>query len=87
METDEETPKALSDLYGVDYSTAVYDFMETPYGDNEVKQEIEAILRLSRRGKSELAEKRKDELKSMVSEEQYRTILSKIRSQLEEDKY
>ena len=54
---------------------------------NEVKEEIEAILRLSRRGKPELVEKRKEELKSMVSEEQYINIISKINSQLAEDKY
>ena len=64
-----------------------YDFMGTPYADNEVKEEIEAILRLSRRGKPELVEKRKEELKSMVSEEQYINIISKINSQLAEDKY
>lgn len=41
---------------------AVYDFMGTPYADNEVKEEIEAILRLSRRGKPELVEKGKKNL-------------------------
>ena len=61
--------------------------MGTPYADNEVKEEIEAILRLSRRRKPELVEKRKEELKSMVSEEQYINIISKINSQLAEDKY
>ena len=35
----EETPNALPNLYGVDYSAAVYDFMGTPYADNEVKEE------------------------------------------------
>mgnify|MGYP000665276101 CR=1 FL=1 len=87
MQADEDTPNALPNLYGVDYSAAVYDFMGTPYADNEVKEEIEAILRLSRRGKPELVEKRKEELKSMVSEEQYINIISKINSQLAEDKY
>ena len=87
MQADEDTPNALPNLYGVDYSAAVYDFMGTPYADNEVKEEIEAILRLSRRGKPELVEKKKEELKSMVSEEQYINIISKINSQLAEDKY
>ena len=82
-----DTGNTLPNLYGVDYSAAVYDFMGTPYADNEVKEEIEAILRLSRRGKPELVEKRKEELKSMVSEEQYINIISKINSQLAEDKY
>ena len=59
---DEDTPNALPNLYGVDYSAAVYDFMGTPYADNEVKEEIEAILRLSRRGKPELVEKGKKNL-------------------------
>ena len=36
---------------------------------------------------TELVEKRKEELKSMVSEEQYINIISKINSQLAEDKY
>ena len=87
MQADEDTPNALPNLYGVDYSAAVYDFMGTPYADNEVKEEIEAILRLSRRGKPELVEKRKEELKSMVSEEKNINIISKINSQLAEDKY
>lgn len=87
MQADEESPHELPNLYGVDYSAAVYDFMETPYTDNEVKEEMEAILRLSRRGRLELAEKRKQELKTMVSDEQYREIISKIDSQLSEDKY
>lgn len=87
MQADENSPHELPNLYGVDYSAAVYDFMETPYADNEVKEEIEAILRLSRRGKLELAEKRKEELKTMVPEEQYNDIISKINSQLSEDKY
>lgn len=87
MQADEEVPHELPNLYGVDYSAAVYDFMETPYADNEVKEEIEAILRLSRRGRLELVEKRKQELKTMVPEEQYREIISKIDDQLSEDKY
>ena len=35
MQADEDTPNALPNLYGVDYSAAVYDFMGTPYADNE----------------------------------------------------
>jgi hypothetical protein len=34
MQADEDTPNALPNLYGVDYSAAVYDFMGTPYADN-----------------------------------------------------
>lgn len=86
MEPDEATPYELPDMYGIDYSAAVYDFMDTPYAENEVKEEMEAILRLSRRGNLAMVEKRKEELKTMVSDTQYNEIISKIDLLLAEDK-
>lgn len=53
----------------MDYFVVVYDFMGIFYVDNEVKEEIEVILRFLRRGKLELVEKRKEEFKFMVLEE------------------
>jgi predicted ATP-binding protein involved in virulence len=85
MQVNETVPDELPNLYGVDYSSAVYDAMDTPYSENEVKEEIEAILRLTRRGKCDIAEKRKEELKSMVSDEQYGNIMSEIDRRLAED--
>ena len=45
MQADEDTPNALPNLYGVDYSAAVYDFMGTPYADNEVKRRNRSHLK------------------------------------------
>ena len=69
-------------MYGIDYSSAVYDFMETPYTDSDVQEEVEAIIRLVRRGKHEMAAKRKEELREMVSETQFRTLIEGIEKRL-----
>ena len=82
MEENDEQPKEMPDMYGIDYSSAVYDFMETPYVDSDVHEEIEAIIRLERRGKHELATKRKEELKEMVSETQFNNLIEKIEKRL-----
>ncbi len=38
MQADEDTPNALPNYMAWIYSAAVYDFMGTPYADNEVKR-------------------------------------------------
>lgn len=82
MEENDERPKEMPDMYGIDYSSAVYDFMETPYVDSDVHEEVEAIIRLERRGKHELATKRKEELREMVSEAQFNKLIEKIEKRL-----
>lgn len=82
MEENDVRPKEMPDMYGIDYSSAVYDFMETPYVDSDVHEEVEAIIRLERRGKHELAAKRKEELKEMVSEIQFKNLIEKIEKRL-----
>ena len=82
MEEGEECPRAMPDMYGVDYTAAVYDFMETPYADSDVKEEVEAIIRLERRGKHSVAEKRREELREMVSETQYGKLMEEIEKRL-----
>lgn len=82
MEENDERPKEMPDMYGIDYSSAVYDFMETPYVDSDVHEEVEAIIRLERRGKHELAEKRKEELREMVSEAQFNNLIENIEKRL-----
>lgn len=71
-------PSELPDIYGIDYTTTVYDFMNTPYPDNEVKDEMDAVIRLIRLGETDLAEKRKKQLKEMVTEERYNEIVKEI---------
>ena len=85
MEENDEHPKEMPDMYGIDYSSAVYDFMETPYADSDVHEEVEAIIRLERRGKHELAIKRKEELKEMVSEAQFNKLIDMIKERLADD--
>lgn len=85
MEENDEHPKEMPDMYGIDYSSAVYDFMETPYADSDVHEEVEAIIRLERRGKHELAIKRKEELKEMVSEAQFNKLIEMIKERLADD--
>ena len=82
MEEGKELPVEMPDMYGIDYSSAVYDFMETPYTDSDVQEEVEAIIRLVRRGKHEMAAKRKEELREMVSETQFRTLIEGIEKRL-----
>lgn len=85
MEENDEHPKEMPDMFGIDYSSAVYDFMETPYADSDVHEEVEAIIRLERRGKHELAIKRKEELKEMVSEAQFNKLIEMIKERLADD--
>ena len=82
MEENDEHPKEMPDMYGIDYSSAVYDFMETPYADSDVYEEVEDIIRLERRGKHELATKRKEELREMVSEIQFNKLIENIEKRL-----
>jgi predicted ATP-binding protein involved in virulence len=71
-------PEELPDIYGIDYTTTVYDFMDTPYPEDEVKEEMDAIIRLSRLGEKDIAEKRKDRLKEMVDQKRYGQIIKEI---------
>lgn len=85
MEAQGTEPRELPDIYGIDYTTTVYDFMNTPYPDNEVKEEIDAIVRLIRMDKAELADKRKEQLKGMVTKERYSKIIKEIEDILADD--
>ncbi len=78
MKAEKNHPEELPDIYGIDYTTAMYDFMNTPRPENEVQEEKDAIIRLLRLGNPDLAQKRKDRLKEMVDEERYNQIIREI---------
>lgn len=59
--------------------------METPYVDSDVHEEVEAIIRLERRGKHDLAVKRKEEFREMVSETQFNNLMEKIEQRLSDN--
>lgn len=74
----EDVPHELPDVYGIDYNTALYSVMESSYGAEVITYLKSSILRLMRLGKTEQAEKRKQELRSMVSESRYNSIIDEI---------
>lgn len=78
MEVKRIEPRELPDIYGIDYTTTVYDFMNTPYPDNEVREETDAIIRLVRLKELRLAEKRKERLRGMIDGDRYNEILKEI---------
>jgi predicted ATP-binding protein involved in virulence len=78
MKVEKTQPEELPDIYGIDYTTTMYDFMNTPRPENEVQEEKDAIIRLLRLGNSDLAQKRKEQLKSMVDIERYNQIIEEI---------
>jgi predicted ATP-binding protein involved in virulence len=71
-------PEELPDIYGIDYTTTMYDFMNTPRPENEVQEEKDAIIRLLRLEKPDIAQKRKERLKEMVDQKRYNQIIKEI---------
>lgn len=78
MKEKQGKPIELPDIYGIDYTTAVYDFMNTPYPENEVKEEMDAIIRLIRLKDVKSADRRKEQLRKMVTIERYEEIMKEI---------
>lgn len=78
MKVKQGKPIELPDIYGIDYTTAVYDFMNTPYPENEVKEEMDAIIRLIRLKDVKSADRRKEQLRKMVTIERYEEIMKEI---------
>ena len=78
MKAEKTQPEELPDIYGIDYTTTMYDFMNTPRPENEVQEEKDAIIRLLRLEKPDLAQKRKERLKEMVDKERYNQIIEEI---------
>ena len=80
----EDKAVELNDLYGADFTSTIYGAMETPLVQNEIKEEIDAIVRLTRKGKSHLAENRKSELKKIVSDAKYDQLMEEIGQRLKQ---
>ena len=68
----------VPDVYGIDYNAALYSVMESSYGNELISYLKSSILRMMRMGRYEQAEKRKQELRSMVSESRYNAIMEEL---------
>lgn len=85
MVKDEKSPHEVPDIYGIDYNTALHSVMESSY-NNEVIDFIKtSILRSMRRGKQDLVEARKEELRQMVTEERFAKIMAEINKSFQEN--
>ena len=78
MVKDETKPHEIPDVYGIDYNTALYSVMESSHNNEVIEFLRNSILRSLRRGKSELVEAKKEELRSMVSSNRFDEIMAEI---------
>lgn len=74
IENDEYINYTIGDIYGVDYNTALSDFMGTPARNSTIDFLVESYIRLMRRKKTEQAQKVIDDLKNMVSPKRFSII-------------
>ncbi|MDR3339306.1 MAG: AAA family ATPase [Candidatus Symbiothrix sp.] len=83
MEIDSEEPEKLPDIYGIDYNASISDFMGTPHTNLQISEIRDSILRLLRQEKTNLADKRKQELQSVIgSESRYNEVIKDIETSL-----
>lgn len=82
IENDEYVNHPIGDIYGIDYNTALSDFMRTPARNSTIDFLIESYIRLMRREKKEQALKVMNELKDMVSKNRLSIITKEIEARL-----
>ena len=78
----EAEPHVLSDIYGIDYNTTLLDVMESSVGSEIINYLTETLLRNMRQGNVKLVEKRKAELKKLVSVTRYNEIIQSLERQM-----
>lgn len=66
MSTGEGKPYQIPDIYGADPNLIVHDFMGTPYSNYGISEIRDSILRLHRRGKKDIAQRKLEQLKMIV---------------------
>ncbi len=71
-------PQIISSAYGVDYDIVLWDFMGTSADNEQIEELKSSILRGMRVGNNALVEKRKEELKEIVPENQYLGIIREL---------
>jgi predicted ATP-binding protein involved in virulence len=78
MVKDESKPHEVPDVYGIDYNTALHSVMESSYNNEVIEFLRSSILRSMRRGKPDLVEAKKEELRQMVTAERFGKIMADI---------
>lgn len=78
MVKDEKKPHEVPDIYGIDYNTALYSVMEGSYNNEVIEYLRTSILRSMRRGKTDLVESKREELRQLVTEERFEKIMADI---------
>lgn len=82
IEDDEYVNRMIGDIYGVDYNTALSDFMGTPARNSTIDFLVESYIRLMRRQRTEQAQKVKDDLKKIVSPKRFSAIENEINERI-----
>lgn len=78
----ETEPHVLPDIYGIDYNTTLLDVMDSSVGSEIINYLVETLLRNMRQGNEKLVEKRKAELKKLVSSSRYNDIIKSLEDQI-----
>lgn len=82
----EEKPHEVADIYGLDYNVALQTVMDGSASNGVIDFLRSSILRNMRLGRDELVEKRKSELKQLVTEARYQTIIENIEKSFKENR-
>lgn len=82
---DESKPHEIPDIFGIDYNTALHQVMESRYNNEVIEYLRTSILRSMRRGKLELVESKKNELRQMVTAQRYEKIMDDINKSYQEN--
>lgn len=85
MVKDEKSPHEVPDIYGIDYNTALHSVMESSYNNEVIDYLRTSILRSMRRGKPDLVEAKKEELRQMVTEKRFEKIMAEINKSYQEN--
>ena len=72
-------PEIIPDIYGIDYTSSLSDFMDTQATDIDVDYLINSIHRAFRRKDGEAIVRKLEELKATVSEYRYNRIVSELK--------
>lgn len=81
----EEKPHELADIYGLDYNVALQTVMDGSASNGVIDYLRSSILRNIRQGRNDLADQKKEELKGLVSEIRYQSILDDIEKTYKEN--
>lgn len=75
---DQNKPKLIPDIYGLDYNYSLSDVMGTPPRNSEIQYISDSILRLLRRGKIEKVKTLEAELVKLVGFERTKAIIADL---------